>query len=104
MNRRWILAGSLVAITVGALGVGGRNLGVRFPAEGGGGGGKWVWNVRPMHQDEAINTDIFRRVLEGEGFRYNPQEYHGPTLYYFTRAVFWVAGVGDYAGSSEAHY
>ena len=39
---------------------------------------------RPMHTDEAIHADKFRILLEEGEYVYNPDEYHGPTLNYFT--------------------
>jgi len=40
--------------------------------------------MRPMHTDEAVHADNFRNLLEGGTYKYDPQEYHGPTLNYFT--------------------
>jgi uncharacterized protein (TIGR03663 family) len=37
-----------------------------------------------MHTDEAVHADNFGALLEGGTYKYNPQEYHGPTLNYFT--------------------
>jgi uncharacterized protein (TIGR03663 family) len=39
---------------------------------------------RPMHGDEAIHAEKFGQLLEQGIYRYNPDEYHGPTLNYFT--------------------
>ena len=39
---------------------------------------------RPMHTDEAVHAIRFGRLLEDGYYRYNPGEYHGPTLNYFT--------------------
>ena len=39
---------------------------------------------RPMHGDEAIHAEKFGQLLEQGTYRYNPNEYHGPTLNYFT--------------------
>jgi len=39
---------------------------------------------RPMHGDEAIHAIKFGQLLEQGTYRYNPDEYHGPTLNYFT--------------------
>jgi uncharacterized protein (TIGR03663 family) len=40
--------------------------------------------MRPMHTDEAVHADNFGALLEGGTYQYNPHEYHGPTLNYFT--------------------
>ncbi len=37
-----------------------------------------------MHTDEAVHADNFRTLLEGGTYKYDPHEYHGPTLNYFT--------------------
>jgi uncharacterized protein (TIGR03663 family) len=37
---------------------------------------------RPFHADEAVHAAKFRDVWEGKGYRYDPDEFHGPTLYY----------------------
>ena len=40
--------------------------------------------ARPMHADEAIHADRVGTLLEGGRYRYDPKEYHGPTLVYMT--------------------
>lgn len=42
---------------------------------------------RPMHGDEAVNTFKFQELYEDNAYRYDPSEYHGPTLPYLT----WLA-------------
>ncbi|MBU6400847.1 MAG: glycosyltransferase family 39 protein, partial [Verrucomicrobia bacterium] len=44
-------------------------------------------NRRPMHNDEAVNALKFRELWEGGRYRYDPNEYHGPTLEYATLAT-----------------
>ena len=39
---------------------------------------------RPMHGDEAIHAAKFAELLEKDDYRYDPDEFHGPTLNYFT--------------------
>jgi uncharacterized protein (TIGR03663 family) len=41
-------------------------------------------NNRPMHTDEAVHAVKFGELLEDGTYIYNPIEYHGPTLNYFT--------------------
>jgi uncharacterized protein (TIGR03663 family) len=41
-------------------------------------------SLRPMHSDEAVHAEKFRLLLEEGTYIYNPGEYHGPTLNYFT--------------------
>ena len=47
---------------------------------------------RPMHGDEAVNAVKFSELLELGKFEYDPKEYHGPTLYYFTLPAAWISG------------
>ena len=37
---------------------------------------------RPFHGDEAVHAFKFRDVWERGQYHYDPEEYHGPTLYY----------------------
>ncbi|MBN1817149.1 MAG: TIGR03663 family protein [Sedimentisphaerales bacterium] len=53
---------------------------------------------RPMHTDEAVHADKYRLLLEGQ-YRYDPHEYHGPTLNYMTLIPALLSG----AGFSYAH-
>ena len=39
---------------------------------------------RPMHGDEAIHAIKFGQLLEQGTYRYDRNDYHGPTLNYFT--------------------
>jgi len=39
---------------------------------------------RPMHTDEAVHAAKFGALLEHHRYHYDPYEYHGPTLNYFT--------------------
>lgn len=57
---------------------------------------------RPMHSDEAVQAYRVGTMLAGETFVYDPQDFHGPTLYYF---AFWLSrifGIESFAGLSEA--
>ncbi|HEX6046497.1 MAG TPA: flippase activity-associated protein Agl23 [Pyrinomonadaceae bacterium] len=47
-------------------------------------------NLVPLHHDEGVNGNfLVRLVREGE-YRYDPQNYHGPTLYYFAAVIPWI--------------
>jgi len=48
-------------------------------------------SFRPMHGDEAVNAIKYSNLLEQGEYHYNPAEYHGPTLYYFTLPVTYLA-------------
>ena len=40
--------------------------------------------LRPMHTDEAVHAEKFKALLEEGQYQYDSNEYHGPTLNYFT--------------------
>jgi uncharacterized protein (TIGR03663 family) len=48
---------------------------------------------RPMHTDEAVHAVKLGTMLESGEYVYDPQDYHGPTLYYLTLPVLWGRGV-----------
>src|SRR5690606_14398064 len=55
---------------------------------------RFVWlGLKPFHHDEGVNgwflTNLFR---DGE-YRYDPANYHGPTLYYISLAFSKVFGL-----------
>ncbi|MEN8192284.1 MAG: flippase activity-associated protein Agl23 [Bacteroidota bacterium] len=41
-------------------------------------------DTRPLHVDEAVHAVKFGELLEKGFYKYDPVEYHGPTLNYFT--------------------
>ena len=57
---------------------------------------------RPMHGDEAVNAVKIGELIEGKGYRYDPHEYHGPTLNYFTLILALLGGADSFVGLSEA--
>lgn len=44
-------------------------------------------NRRPMHNDEAVNAVKFGQLWNHEGYKYDPNEHHGPSLFYATLAL-----------------
>src|ERR1043165_9193733 len=52
---------------------------------------------RPVHTDEAVNATILGRMLEGEVYRYNPWDGHGPTLFFLAWPVLAAAGFARFA-------
>ncbi len=57
--------------------------------------------LRPMHGDEAVNAFRFGPLLESGSYIYDPAEYHGPTLPYFTLWAARIFGLPNLAGVSE---
>jgi uncharacterized protein (TIGR03663 family) len=60
--------------------------------------------LRPMHCDEANQALKAAMLLETGHYRYDPQEHHGPLLYYATLPSLWLAGVKDFAQSRQVDY
>lgn len=46
-----------------------------------------------MHTDEAVHGVILGQMLEAGSYRYNPVDYHGPTLYYLSYPILKGLGV-----------
>jgi uncharacterized protein (TIGR03663 family) len=59
---------------------------------------------RPLHTDESVHTIKFRGLWDQGGYRYDPHEYHGPSLYYFTLPSAWLSGARNFADTSETTY
>ncbi|MBM4047687.1 MAG: phospholipid carrier-dependent glycosyltransferase, partial [Planctomycetes bacterium] len=58
---------------------------------------------RPMHCDEAVQAIKTGILAETGDYRYNPQEYHGPSLYYLSLPSVWLAG-GKLATATETTF
>ena len=54
-----------------------------------------------MHTDEAVHADKFRDLLEAGKYEYDPDEYHGPTLNYFTLIPALLSGDRTYTEITE---
>lgn len=59
-------------------------------------------NLRPMHNDEAVNAIKLNGLWEQASYRYDPNEYHGPFLYYATLPALWLSGAKNLAQVSES--
>ena len=42
---------------------------------------------RPLHNDEAVNATKLATLWDKGEYKYDPHEYHGPTLHYFSLPV-----------------
>jgi len=60
--------------------------------------------LRPLHNDESVNTFKFRDLYERNAYRYDPNEYHGPTLEYLTLVPAWLGGARPFNDYSEAMF
>src|ERR1700749_3479362 len=71
-ERAWVIAVGCVIIAAAAL---------RLFALG----------LKPMHHDEGVNGFFLMGLLRRVAFHYNPENYHGPTLYFLTLPLAFVA-------------
>jgi len=44
----------------------------------------------PLHHDEGVNGNFLVRLVREGMYRYDPENYHGPTLYYFSAIIPWI--------------
>lgn len=52
-------------------------------------------NHRPMHNDEAVNAIKFGQLWDHQGYKYDPNEHHGPSLFYAALALERLTGAPD---------
>ncbi len=57
---------------------------------------------RPLHNDEGVNAIKLAALVERGEYRYDPHEYHGPTLHYFSQAILWLSGARGNEDLSDA--
>ena len=44
----------------------------------------------PLHHDEGVNGNFLTRLVREGQYRYDPENYHGPTIYYFSAFIPWL--------------
>jgi uncharacterized protein (TIGR03663 family) len=71
-ERAWLIASACVLIAAAAL---------RLAA----------LNMKPMHHDEGVNGFFLMNLLRQGVYHYDPSNYHGPTLYFITLPLAFVA-------------
>jgi len=49
-------------------------------------------DLRPLHNDEAVNATKAAELWKTGKYKYDPDEYHGPTLHYASVPFFWLSG------------
>ncbi len=69
-------------------------LGMRLPMLG----------LRPFHGDEAVHALKFRDLWEHGVYRYDANEFHGPTIYYAALPSVWLHGRQSFASTTESDY
>jgi uncharacterized protein (TIGR03663 family) len=50
-------------------------------------------NLVPLHHDEGVNGNFLVRLVREGAYTYDPENYHGPTLYYFSALIPWIIKV-----------
>ena len=61
-------------------------------------------DVRPMHNDEAVNAIKFQKLWEQGVYKYDPNEHHGPTLFFITLAWAKSTAAPDFENFTEARF
>lgn len=51
--------------------------------------------IRPLHNDEAVNAVKVAALWQEGRYQYDPDEYHGPSLHYFSLPFLWLSGDRD---------
>ena len=54
-------------------------------------------SLRPFHHDEGVNGFFLTRLVREGAYRYDPSNYHGPTLYYLSLPLVALLGLSDAA-------
>ncbi len=62
----------------------------------------YALGLKPLHHDEGVNGLFLARLLHEGYYRYDPANYHGPTLYYLALLVARVNGLFHGDGLSDA--
>jgi len=47
-------------------------------------------NLVPLHHDEGVNGNFLMSLVRDGKYVYDPQNYHGPTLYYCSAIIPWI--------------
>lgn len=62
----------------------------------------YALGLKPLHHDEGVNGLFLARLLHEGTYRYDPANFHGPTLYYLAALVARVNGLFRGDGLSDA--
>ena len=60
-------------------------------------------NLVPLHHDEGVNGNFLVRLVREGFYQYDPANYHGPTLYYFSAVIPWIAKL-LFGSATRDHY
>lgn len=53
--------------------------------------------IRPFHHDEGVNSYFLLNLAHSGEYKYDPTNYHGPSLYYFAFVLLRIFGENDFA-------
>src|SRR5689334_20570377 len=53
--------------------------------------------LKPFHHDEGVNSYFLLNLAHSGNYKYDPTNYHGPTLYYFALVALRIFGENDFA-------
>jgi uncharacterized protein (TIGR03663 family) len=70
-ERTWLIAGAVILLIAAFLRL-------------------YDLNLVPLHHDEGVNGNFLVRLVREGAYRYDPANYHGPTLYYFAALFPWI--------------
>ena len=57
----------------------------------------------PLHHDEGVNGNFLVRLVREGAYQYDPENYHGPTLYYFSAIIPWITKILFGSETSETY-
>jgi uncharacterized protein (TIGR03663 family) len=57
----------------------------------------------PLHHDEGVNGNFLVTLVREGKYFYDPQNYHGPTLYYFSAIIPWIVRFFGGKAAGEAY-
>ena len=60
-------------------------------------------NLVPLHHDEGVNGNFLVRLVREGVYQYDPENYHGPTLYYFSAIIPWIVKLLFGANARETY-
>lgn len=54
-------------------------------------------DLRPLHHDEGVNYFFAENIVSGNGWAYDPLNYHGPFYFFILAFSFFVFGVSEFS-------
>lgn len=57
----------------------------------------YLLEIKPLHHDEGVNSFFLLNLTNRGEYKYDPTNYHGPTLYYFVLIALKILGDSEFA-------